>query len=159
VGFQHLHCKNIMNKKEIELHYLPCSICGTNVLGVHHSTKSTEASSSHSDTKVVAVMCRGGSQHSTGWAAPPVVASSAGSQCSSCDDALGWCRPVGGVGARSNHGVVRVQSVAHSEWRGRPESFVYAFASCQGTKMSLKTLALLPRWNVVSPAVQGTIRL
>ena len=66
-----------MNKKEIELHYLPYSICGTDVLGFHHSTKSTEASSSCSDTKVVAGMHRGGSRHGMGWAAPPIVASSA----------------------------------------------------------------------------------
>ena len=45
-----------MNKKEIELHYLPFSIYGTDVLGFYHSTKSTEGSSSHSDTKVVASM-------------------------------------------------------------------------------------------------------
>jgi hypothetical protein len=56
-----------MNKKEIELKYSPCSICGTDVLGFHHSTKSTKASSSHSDTKVVAGMRRGGSRHGTGW--------------------------------------------------------------------------------------------
>jgi hypothetical protein len=71
---------------------------------------------------------------------PPVVASSARNQCSSRDDALGWCRPLGGVEARCSHGAVRAQSVAHSEWRGRPGSFVYAFASCQGTKASLKSL-------------------
>jgi hypothetical protein len=50
-----------MNKKEIELHYLPYSICGTDVLGFHHSTKSTKASSSRSGTKVVAGMRSGGS--------------------------------------------------------------------------------------------------
>jgi hypothetical protein len=61
-----LHCKNRMNKKEIELHYLLYNICGTNVLGFHHSMKSTEASSSHSDTKVVAGMRRGGSRYGTG---------------------------------------------------------------------------------------------
>jgi hypothetical protein len=78
-----------MNKKEIELHYLPDSICGTDVLSFHHSIKFTEASSSHSDTKVVAGMRRGGSQHCRdGWP-PPVVVSSVGSWCSSHDDALG----------------------------------------------------------------------
>jgi hypothetical protein len=50
-----------MNKKEIELRYLPCSIYATDVLGFHHFTKSTKASSSRSDTKVVAGMHRGGS--------------------------------------------------------------------------------------------------
>jgi hypothetical protein len=66
---------------------------------------------------------------------PPVVASSARSWCSSRDGTLGWCRPLGGVGARCSLGAVRVQSVAHSEWRGRSGSFiVYAFASRQGTK-------------------------
>ena len=148
-----------MNKKEIELHYLPCNIYGTDVLGFHHSIKSTEASSSHSDTKVVARMCRGGCRHGTGWAAPPIVASSTGSWCSSHNGALGWCRPLGGVGARCSHGVVRVQSVAHSEWRGLPRSFVYTFASRQGTKTSLKTLTLPPRRNVVSLVDQGTIYL
>jgi len=98
-----------MNKKEIELHYLPYNICCTDVLGFHHSTKSTEASSSRSDTKVVAGMRRGGSWHGTGWAAPPVVASSAGSRCSSRNGTLGWCRPLGGVGARCSHGAVKVQ--------------------------------------------------
>jgi hypothetical protein len=43
-GFQHLYCENRMNKQEIELHYSPCSICGTDILGFHHSTKSTEMS-------------------------------------------------------------------------------------------------------------------
>ena len=57
-------------QERIELHYLPYSICGTDVLGFHHSTKSTKASSSRSDTKVVACMRRGGAQHGTGWAAP-----------------------------------------------------------------------------------------
>jgi hypothetical protein len=99
-----------MNKKEIELHYFSYNICGPDVLGFHHSTKFTEASSSRSDTKVVAGMRRGGSRHSTGWAAP-----SARSGCSSHDGALGWCRPLGGVGARCSHGADRVQSVAHSE--------------------------------------------
>jgi hypothetical protein len=42
-----------MNKKEVELHYLQCSIYGIDILGFHHSMKSTEASSSGSDTKVV----------------------------------------------------------------------------------------------------------
>jgi hypothetical protein len=53
----------------------------------------------------------------TAWDGQPplVVASSAGSQCSSHDGALGWCQPLGGVGARCSHGAVRVQSVAHSE--------------------------------------------
>ena len=133
-----MHYENRMNKKEIELHYLPCSMCGTDVLGFHHSTKSTEASSSHCDTKVVTGMHRGG------WP-PPIVASSTGNRCSYRNGALGWCRPLGGVGARCSHGAVRVQSVAHSERRGWPRSFVYAFASRQGTKTSLKTLALLPR--------------
>ena len=54
MGFQHLHYENRMNKKEIELHYLPCSIYGTDILGFHRSMKSTKASSSHSDTKVAA---------------------------------------------------------------------------------------------------------
>jgi hypothetical protein len=101
-----------MSKKEIELHFLPSSICGTDILGFHHSMKSIEASSSRATQKwwlvcvgVVLVTAR------DGWS-PPVVASSAGSQCSSRDGALGWCRPLGGVGARCNHGVVRVQSVA-----------------------------------------------
>jgi hypothetical protein len=31
-----------------------------------------------------------------GWP-PPIVASSAGSSCSSCGSALGWCRPLGGL--------------------------------------------------------------
>ena len=125
-GFQHLHCKNRMNKKEIELHYLSWCICGTDILGFHHSTKSTEASSSRSDTKVVAGMRRGGSRHGTGWAAP--------SRCSLLRwkpmfFSLRWYRPLG-VGARCSHGAVRVQSVAHSEWRGRPGSFIiYAFTS------------------------------
>ena len=114
LGFQHLHCKNRMNKKEIELH-LPCSICGTDILGFDHSMKSTKESSNHSDTKVVVGMRRGGSRHGTGWAAPPVVASSARSRCSSHDGTLGWCRPLGGVGARCSHGAIRVQSAAHSE--------------------------------------------
>jgi hypothetical protein len=65
---------------------------------------------------------------------PPIVAPSAGSQCSSRDGALGWCQPLGGVGARCSHGAVRVQSVAHSEWRGWPRLFVYAFASCKAPK-------------------------
>jgi hypothetical protein len=56
-----LYCEKRMNKKEIELHYLPYSICGPDVLGFHHSMKSTEVSSSRSDTKVVAGMRRGGS--------------------------------------------------------------------------------------------------
>ena len=78
-----------MNKKEVKLHYLPYSICGTDILGFHHSTKSTEASSSRNDIKVVAGMCRGGSRHGTGWATPYlVVASSTRSWCSSRDDAL-----------------------------------------------------------------------
>ena len=148
-----------MNKKEIELHYLPYSICGTDVLGFHHSTKSTEVSSSRSDTKVVAGMRRGGSRHDTRWVAPPVVASSAGSRCSSRDGTLGWSQPLGGVGARCNHGAVRVESVAHSKWRGWPRPFVYAFASRQGTKTYFKTLRLPPRWNAMSPLVQGTIHL
>jgi hypothetical protein len=59
-----------MNKKEIELHYLPHSICGTDILGFHHSMKSTKASSSRSDTKVVAGIRRGGSRNGTGWVAP-----------------------------------------------------------------------------------------
>jgi hypothetical protein len=63
-----------MNKKEIKLHYLPCSICGIDVLGFYHSTKSIEASSCCSDTKVVARMCRGDSRHGRRWAAPPAVA-------------------------------------------------------------------------------------
>jgi hypothetical protein len=107
--------KNRINKKEIELHYLPYNIYGTNVLGFHRSMKFTETSLSRSDTKVVAGMRRGGSRHDMGWAAPPVVASSAGNRCSSRDSALGWCRPLGGVGARCSHRAVRVQSVAHSE--------------------------------------------
>ena len=53
---------------------------------------------------------------------PPIVASSVGSHCSSHDGALGWCRPLGGVGARCSHRAVRVQSVAHSEWRGQLRS-------------------------------------
>jgi hypothetical protein len=69
-GFQHLHCDNRMNKREIELHYLPCSICGVVVLSFHHSTKSIEASSSRIDTKWVGGMRRGSSQDATGWAAP-----------------------------------------------------------------------------------------
>jgi hypothetical protein len=93
-----------------------------------------------------------------GWP-PPVVAPSARSHCSSRDGILGWCQPLGGVGARCSHGVVRVQSVAHSKWRGRPRSFVHTFASRQGAKTSFKTLRLPPRLNVVSPPVQGTIRL
>ena len=104
-----------MNKKEIELHYLPYNICGTDILGFHHSTKSTEASSSRSDTKVVAGMHRGGSRQDTGWAPPLVVAFFAGSRCSSRDGALGWCQPLGGVGTRCSQGAVRVQTVAHSE--------------------------------------------
>jgi hypothetical protein len=67
MGFQHLHCDNRMNKKEIELHYLPFSISGIDVLSFHHSTKSTKASSSRSNTKWVARMRRGGSRDSTGW--------------------------------------------------------------------------------------------
>ena len=131
--FQHLHYKNRMNKKEIELHYLPYSIYGTDVLGFHHSIKSTETSlsrtdvlgfhhstksietsSSYSDTKwwlvsvgVVVDMAQ------DGWP-PPIVASSVGSRCSSRDGALGWCRPLGGVGTRCSHAAVMVQSVAHS---------------------------------------------
>ena len=104
-----------MNKKEIRLHYLPCSICGTDALGFHHSTKSTEASSRHNDTKVVASMRRVVLNTARdGWP-PPIVASSAGSRCSSRDGALGWCRPLGGVGARYSHEAVRVQSAAHFE--------------------------------------------
>ena len=153
MGFQHLHCENRMNKKEIKLQYLPGSICGTDVLGFHHSMKSTEASLRHSDTKVVAGMRRGGSRHGTGWTAPPVVASSARSWCSSRDGTLGWCWSLGGVGVRCSHGAVRFQSVAHSEWSGWSRSFVYAFASHQGAKTFFKTLALPPRWNIVSPLV------
>ena len=101
--------------KEIKSHYLPYSIYGTDVLGFHLSMKSTKASLSRSDTKVVAGMRRGGSCTAhDGWP-PPIVASSAGSWCSSRDGALGWCRPLGGVGARCSHGAVKVQSVAHSE--------------------------------------------
>jgi hypothetical protein len=48
-----------MNKKEIELHYLPGSICGIDVLDFHHSTKSTVASSSHNDTS--------GGSYASGW--------------------------------------------------------------------------------------------
>jgi hypothetical protein len=48
-----------------------------------------------------------------GWP-PPTVASSTASWCSSRDSALGWCQPLGGVGARCSHGAVRVQSVAHT---------------------------------------------
>jgi hypothetical protein len=62
---------------------------------------------------------------------PPSVASFARSRCSSRNGALGWCRPLGGVRARCSHGAVKVQSVAHSKWRGRPRSFVYAYASRQ----------------------------
>jgi hypothetical protein len=58
-----------MNKKEIELYYLPYNIYGTDVLGFHHSTKYTGVSSSHNNTKVVAGMHRGGSQHGMGWVA------------------------------------------------------------------------------------------
>jgi hypothetical protein len=104
-----------MNKKEIELHYLPYNICGINILGSHHSMKSIEASSSHSNTKMVAGMHRVVLDTARGGQSPPVIASSIGSRCSSRDDALGWCRPLGGVGARCSHGVVRVQSVAHSK--------------------------------------------
>jgi hypothetical protein len=46
---------------------------------------------------------------------PSDVASSARSRCSSRDDPLGWCRPLGGVGARCSLGAVKVESVAHSE--------------------------------------------
>ena len=110
-----MHCENRMNKKEIELHYLPCSICGTDVLGFLHSTKSTEASSSRSDTRVVTDSVGVVLDMARDERPPPIVASSARSQCSSRDGALGWCRPLGGVGARCSHGAVRVQSVAHSE--------------------------------------------
>jgi hypothetical protein len=72
-----------------------------------------------------------------GWP-PPIVASSAGSRCSFCDAALGWCQPLGEVGARCSHGAVWVQSVAHYEWRGRPRSFFYAFASPKAPKHPLK---------------------
>ena len=99
-----------MNKKEIELHYLPCSICGTDVLGFHHSMKSTMVSSSRSNTKVVAGMVLDTARDGR----PPPIVASARSQCSR-DGALGWCRPLGGVGARCSHGTVSVQSVAHSE--------------------------------------------
>ena len=102
-----------MNKKEIELHYLPYNICGTDVLGFHHSTKSTRHLQATATQKwwlvcigVVLDMARDGRP-------PPIVASFAGSQCSSHDGALGWCRPLGGVGARCSHRAVRVQSVAH----------------------------------------------
>ena len=104
-----------MNKKEIELHYLPCNICGTDVLGFHHSTKSTEASSSRSDTKVVLVCVGVVLDTARDGRPPPIVATSVGSRCSTHDDALGWCRPLGGVGARCNHGAFKVQYVAHSE--------------------------------------------
>jgi hypothetical protein len=96
-----------MNKKEIELHYLPCSICGINVLSFHHSIKSTRRLQAIVTQKwwlvcvgVVLGIARDGRP-------PPVVASSTGSWCSSRDGALGWCQPLGGVRARCSHGAVR----------------------------------------------------
>jgi hypothetical protein len=64
---------------------LPCSICGTNILGFHHSMKSTETSSCRSDTKVVAGMCRVVLDTTQDGRPPSVVASSARSRCSSCN--------------------------------------------------------------------------
>jgi hypothetical protein len=105
------------------------------VLGFDHSTKSTEASSRHNDTKVVASMGKGG--HGIGWVAP--------SYCSLFrwkpvfflaivpGDAVDHCKELE-LDAAST---VRVQCVvAYSESRGRPGSFVFAFASCQGAKRS-----------------------
>ena len=98
-----------MNKKEIKLHYLPCIICGIDILGFYHSTKSTATQKCWLIfVGVVLDMAWDGRP-------PPILASSARNRCSSHNSALGWCQPLGGARARCSHGAVRAQSVAHSE--------------------------------------------
>jgi len=109
-----LHCENRINKEEIELHYLPYNICGTDILGFHHSTKSTSLQAAV--TQMWWLVCVGVVLNTAWDGRPPhVAASSVGSQCSSHNGALGWSQPLGGVGARCSHGAVRVQNLAHFE--------------------------------------------